>query len=368
MKNINQTWKWVIGGVLVVLLSLFFWYLRTLLIYVIISGLLSVITQPLIKKLDSFKLGKKHIPRALSSFIVLICIWFFFFGLMGITIPVVAAEVKVLSSLDYNLVWDRFSSMLDNLDETLAAFGMVSSGDESSSELLKAKMQSMVSVSDLTSVFSVVFNGLGNVGVAFFSISFITFFFIKEDGLFKRMVMVLVPHQIEEQVIRVFGTSKQLLARYFIGITVQILLISTLVTVGLLIFGIKNAFVIGIFAGFINIIPYLGPFIGASVGILIAFTTGLGDGFTADIFPMLGKVAGVFLTVQLLDNILFQPIIFSNSVKAHPLEIFLVISVGGMLGGVAAMILAIPGYTVLRILAKEFLSEFKVVQDLTSKI
>jgi len=80
------------------------------------------------------------------------------------------------------------------------------------------------------------------------------------------------------------------------------------------------------------------------------------------------KVASVFLIIQLLDNILFQPIIFSNSVNAHPLEIFLVISIGGTLGGIPFMILAIPGYTVLRIVAKEFLSEFKIVQDLTKRL
>jgi predicted PurR-regulated permease PerM len=319
-------------------------------------------------RLEGVSIGKFRIPSAISAFGVLLLFWALFFGIMSIVIPLFAAEIKVLSGIDYELVWLRFESMLNDMDSYLLAYGVLSGEDASSSQMLQNKIQSMFSVSDLTSVFAVIFNGLGNFGVAFFSISFITYFFLKEEGLFKRMIMVFVPKQIETEVVRVLGTSKHLLARYFIGITIQITLISTLVTIGLLILGVKNAFVIGIFAGFINIIPYLGPFIGASVGMLIALTTGLSLGYTSELLPLLGKVGAVFLTVQLLDNALFQPIIFSNSVKAHPLEIFLVISIGGMLGGVAAMILAIPGYTVLRIVAKEFLSEFKIVQDLTSRI
>jgi predicted PurR-regulated permease PerM len=368
MPELANRTRWIVGGLLAATLIFFLWYLRSLVIYILISGILSVIAKPVMDKLQNIDLKGKSIPSGLAAFFVLILIFIVFFGTMSIIIPLFGAEIKVLSSIDYNLVWSRLSNQLNNLDDYLAAFGVLPTDTLSSSEMIKEKLQTMVSVSDLTSVFTVILGGLGNFGVAFFSISFITFFFLKEQGLFKRMVMVFVPKNYEDQFIRVFGTSKHLLARYFIGITIQITLISTLITIGLSLFGVKNAFVIGIFAGFINIIPYLGPFIGAIVGLIIALSTGLSLGYTTELLPLLLKVGGVFLTVQLLDNIIFQPIIFSNSVKAHPLEIFLVISVGGMMGGVAAMILAIPGYTVLRILAKEFLSEFKIVQDLTSRI
>ena len=74
---------------------------------------------------------------------------------------------------------------------------------------------------------------------------------------------------------------------------------------------------------------------------------------------------GVFAFMQLIDNILLQPNIFSKSVKAHPLEIFIVVMMGAKIGGIAGMVLAIPFYTAFRVIGKVFLSEFKVIQKLT---
>jgi predicted PurR-regulated permease PerM len=70
----------------------------------------------------------------------------------------------------------------------------------------------------------------------------------------------------------------------------------------------------------------------------------------------------------LLDAFLIQPNLLGNSVKAHPLEIFLVILIFGTLGGIVGMLLAIPVYTILRVVAKEFLSEYKVVRELTNHL
>ena len=83
---------------------------------------------------------------------------------------------------------------------------------------------------------------------------------------------------------------------------------------------------------------------------------------------MIGYMLIVFLSVQAIDNIIFQPVIFSNSVNAHPLEIFLVIMIAGSLGGVTGMIIAIPTYTIIRVFAKEFLYNFRIVKKLTEKM
>ena len=74
------------------------------------------------------------------------------------------------------------------------------------------------------------------------------------------------------------------------------------------------------------------------------------------------------MVMQLLDNFILQPNIFSKSVNAHPLEIFIVVLMGAKIGGIIGMVVAIPIYTVLRVLAKVFLSEFKVVQSITKGI
>jgi predicted PurR-regulated permease PerM len=142
----------------------------------------------------------------------------------------------------------------------------------------------------------------------------------------------------------------------------------TLITIFLSILGVKNALLIGFFGGLMNIIPYLGPVIGAILGIIIGITTNLSLGIYTDLLILSAQIAGSFVVANLIDNLVLQPLIYSNSVKAHPLEIFLVIMLGASLAGIPGMILAIPSYTVLRIIAKEFFNGLRVVQKLTERI
>jgi predicted PurR-regulated permease PerM len=86
------------------------------------------------------------------------------------------------------------------------------------------------------------------------------------------------------------------------------------------------------------------------------------------ITTVITKIIASLLTINVLDAIFFQPFIFSNTVKAHPLEIFIVILMAGTLAGISGMIVAIPVYTLIRIVAKEFLAHFKFFKKLTEKI
>ena len=160
----------------------------------------------------------------------------------------------------------------------------------------------------------------------------------------------------------------EMLSRYFTGILIQISLITIFVSIGLSILGVKNALLIAIFAALINVIPYLGPLIGAAFGVLITISSNLDLSFYSEMLPLIGKVVFVFGCMQMLDNFLLQPFIFSNSVKAHPLEIFLIILVGAQLAGIPGMILAIPTYTVVRVIAKIFLSKYRLVKKITEKM
>ena len=142
-------------------------------------------------------------------------------------------------------------------------------------------------------------------------------------------------------------------------------IITTVITSGLLILGVPNAFLIGFLAGLLNLIPYVGPLIGAGIGLVIILTTHLQS---PDLGGLLGKAGLVFFLAQVVDNLFTQPVIFAGSVKAHPLEIFLLISIAGSLAGITGMMLAIPAYSLLRVVAKEFLGGFKVVRSLTEDL
>ena len=217
-------------------------------------------------------------------------------------------------------------------------------------------------------LFSTLIGIMGNLLIAIMSILFIAFFFLKEQGLFLNALQAIVPRKYEKEVITALDDSSRLLRRYFVGISIQVTVITIFVSLVLTIFGIKNALLIAFFAALINVIPYLGPIIGAIFGVLITISSNLDLPFYEEMLPLLFIVVGTFAAMQLLDNFLLQPYIFSNSVSAHPLEIFIVILVGAKLSGIVGMVLAIPVYTVIRVIAKSFLSEFRLVQKLTKKL
>jgi len=179
------------------------------------------------------------------------------------------------------------------------------------------------------------------------------------------MIATLIPDKYEKQSVQAINETSGLLIRYFTGVLGQMTVITIFVSILLSILGVKNALLIGFFAALMNVIPYVGPIIGAGFAAIITVSSNLDVSFYDVLLPQLLRVFGVFAIMQMFDNFILQPNIFSKSVKAHPLEIFIVIMVGAKLGGVGGMVLAIPFYTVLRVIAKVFLSEFKVVQRIT---
>jgi len=239
-------------------------------------------------------------------------------------------------------------------------------------EQTKNNLYEFLDPSLIPKFFTSVVGTLGNFVIGLMSIFFIAFFFLKEQGLFNTMIAGVVPDKHERKVIQAINESSTMLIRYFIGVLGQITIITIFVTIALSILGVKNALLIGFFAALMNIIPYVGPIIGAVFAAVITISSNIGMPFypvdgvdQATMLPLLIKVFAVFGIMQMLDNFILQPNIFSKSVKAHPLEIFLIVLIGANIGGILGMVLAIPGYTVVRVIAKVFLSEFKVVQSLT---
>lgn len=235
-------------------------------------------------------------------------------------------------------------------------------------EKLKTNLVYYINPARVQSIFTSTFSAFGNIVIGITSVFFIGFFFLKEHGLFYALAKSLVPVQYESQIAHAIDDSSDLLIRYFVGILIQMVCITLYVAIGLKVLGIENALLIAFFAAITNVIPYLGPIIGASFAVMITLSSNLDGSFYGSTIPQLIKVLGVFASMQLLDNFILSPNIFSKSVKAHPLEIFIVVLVGAKLGGVLGMVLAIPFYTVFRVLAKVFLSEFKVIQMITKNI
>ena len=268
----------------------------------------------------------------------------------------VGTNIALVINIDNEAIYNE-QSKLDNV-----------AGDEDGLLDIHKGIYKYFNPSIIPSIFSSFVGFFGNILVAIMSILFIAFFFLKEQGLFNNMITSVLPNKYEGQTFTAIDQSSKLLIRYFVGVVVQIMIITIFVSLALSILGVKNALLIGFFAALMNIIPYIGPILGASFAVLITLSSNLALPFYDEMLPLLFKVMGVFMVMQLLDNFILQPNIFSKSVKAHPLEIFIVVLMGAKIGGILGMVVAIPIYTVLRVLAKVFLSEFKVVQSITKGI
>ena len=260
-------------------------------------------------------------------------------------------------------------SPIEDAGHFLKHYGILEE-DEDVNAYITDALSKVLNVADLKTWFGTVAGTMSNIFVALFSITFILFFFLKDSRLFSGMVMAIVPSRYEEQARNALDSIQKLLVRYFVGLLLEVLGVMTLNTIGLTIVGLdfSNAVVIGLVTGVLNVIPYIGPMIGVFFGLSVGIVLHLDLEFYHQVLPLLVYMTIAMLLTQLIDNVVFQPFIYGNSVHAHPLEIFLVILMAGSMAGIPGMILAIPSYTVLRVVLKEFFNKYKLVKKLTQSL
>ena len=261
----------------------------------------------------------------------------------------ITSQAKTFAAIDVKQVSKALAEPIQAFEEVFAWYQ-----DESGltlSQQIQQNLKELISFSSVSNFFNGIHSVTGSAVMAFFSIAFILFYFLKEDQLFYRIIMALSPTETEKNLSNALHNIKTLLTRYFIGIIIQISIIIAFISIGLWIVGLSNALLIGFFAGIFNVIPYVGPIIGAFIGLVLGVTSSLPLELYPGMVWLAAKIMVVFGLSQMLDNFILQPNIFSSSVKAHPLEIFLVILAGGSAGGVGGMILAVPAYTVIRSMA-----------------
>ena len=353
-----------------VLLGYLLWYFSSIVAYILIAGVLALIGRPVVDLLNRVRIRKFTMPRPVSAFITLVLIWAFVIAFFRIFVPLIASQANELSQIDTDLFIEKLQGPITWAENVYYDYGIGADSNLSFEDFINDKVSSVLNISFVSDFFASIFSLLGNIFIAIFSISFILFFFLKDQSMFADSLILFIPQKHEEAVRKALSSTRKLLMRYFIGIGGQITAIIITISIGMTIVGIRfhTALIIGLIIGLINVIPYVGPWIGGAIGIMLGVATNIHLDITTELLPMVGYMVLVVLIVQIMDNIFFQPLIFSSSVKAHPLEIFLVILIAGTLAGITGMILAIPSYTVIRVFAKEFLNKFRVVQKLTRNI
>ncbi|MCC5916123.1 MAG: AI-2E family transporter [Cryomorphaceae bacterium] len=367
-SSMSPTTRKVLGWIGFTLLLLLIYVSWGIVKYVLISFILSIILNPLMRLLDKLRIGKRRLNNNLKAIIGLVAIVLVFGGIISIFAPKILQEFKTISNIKLEDINESLEYPLQMIDEFVIKYNLTTEEDFNSKKYVEKEIFDLVGAGRVTAVFTNLASGIGNVFIAIFSTFFITFFFLRERDLLSDTIISITPEKLIPKVESIMKKTRNSLSRYFIGVLIQVTLVATVVTSGLAIFGVENALLIGVFAGLINIIPYLGPTLGAIFGIFVALTTNLDIDYSTQLMPFILKIVSVFAVVQMMDNFLFQPFIFSNSVNAHPLEIFLVIMVSASIAGITGMIVAVPVYAFLRIVLREFFSEFKAIREITKKV
>jgi len=366
LKGRTKSILLITGGIITFFL---FWFFSNIVSYILLSLILSFMGRPLMKVFDRIRFRKMKVPKSLAAFITLLTLWLVFIGCFRFLVPLLVKEFETFSSIDFGKI---MNSLKDPLSRFFTFFSRkpVEITDTTFVDIISDQLNSKLSFSDLPNMVSFMANTLIDLFIGFFAVSFITFFFLREEKMFRDAVLLLVPTEMEAKVKKILSTISLLLQRYFLGIALEMLVVGTLYTVGLTIVGIgfNHAVIISLFAALFNIIPYVGPWMGAMLGMLAGMALNVDLDFMQHTLPLIGWMGLVFLIVKTLDDILFQPLIYSSSVKAHPLEIFLIILAAGSIAGIKGMILAIPVYTILRVIAKEFFDNLKFVRKITEDL
>ena len=350
-------WEWWLAAALLVG---FIWRFSALTFYFLAAVALSFVGKPIVRWVALRRIGTRQLGNTLGAAAALTLIVLFGGGVLMLFAPLMQEQVQALAQLDAAQLTQHWNEALARVDAWTTGLDLSGQGMQNSAYLAEQAMD-LVQFHDAGALFSGLLSSIGNVFVTGFSVLFMAFFLMREPSLFRDLMLTLTPESKRAAMARILERSGHMLTRYFGGLVIQVVIVTLVVGLGLTFLGIPHGWLLGLLAGLCNLIPYLGPLLGAGVGALVMISSGVEwHGFA--------WAMGAYLAAQAVDNVFTQPVIFAKRVFAHPLEIFVVISVAGSLAGPAGMVLAIPTYTLFRIVATEFFQEFPWVQALTQSM
>ena len=371
-RSIDKLARYTLAAATILIAAGLFWYFRSVLVYIILAFIVSLIGLPLMRLMRKIRIKGKPAPDSVLAIISIILIMSLLSFIVTQIVPVVVSIIGEASAMDSRFAAGGLNPLEGVNDYIIATIPSVGPDFR----LEKTVLDGLKDAISLKSVGGAMSSIIGSVAsivttivVGLFSVIFISFFFLKDEFLFDKIVASLVPDRIEDKILKALEDIKNLLSRYFGGVLIEMLgvaLLDFLLLWGVARLGVGAALGIAFIAGLLNIIPYVGPLIGEAIGVILAVILkfGAGVGLPVSLWAFALIVLALMLTTQLIDNFVYQPLIYSTSIKAGPLEIFIVLLIAGTLGGVVGMLAAIPAYTVIRVIASRFFHHLKPVKRL----
>ena len=358
----NKYYLWQIAGILILLLlSILF---SKIVIYIVIASILFLIGSPVSQQIEKIKIGKRKVPDAIAASITLIGIITVILLLFKMIFPPLIQQANILSDLNFYDVLNNILIQFPSFNDLIRSLG----NEADLKKALSNQVGGFLNFSNLSLIVNDIFSYTGTIFGGTLCVLFITFFFLKDEQILKTSILSLTPTGKESAVVDILRTSKKMLSTYFTGLFIDMLIVGILAGFLMYILGIDNALMIGFTAAILNVVPYIGSVITMIVAVFLGVSGCIANNHYEIIGTVIPKIFFGLLSINLIDGFIFQPYIFSSSVKAHPLEIFLVTLMGATIGGIVGMIVALPVYTILRIIAKQFLTRFKFFKALTKNI
>ena len=342
--------------IVLVVLGLYTLYLlQSIIVYLIVSLVLTLMGKPLIQ---FFHKRLRIKSRSLCVILTMTIFILLALSVFSLFIPLLVSQGKNLSGLNIDLLKNNLD---DLIQQTLSKIGL-------NPEEYSFGVQEILNFIDIPNFLNSFISFISDFGVGAFSVLFISFFFMKDGEKILFALLSTFPSHRKRKLKTSIFKINNLSSRYFVGLILQITILFVIYTIVLLIFGVENAFIIALLCAMLNLIPYIGPMISFVLMALLTMSSNLQNDFMSVSLPTTIYVLIGFLVGQFIDNVFSQPLIFSNSVKSTALEIFLITLISGTLFGMVGMVVAIPAYTVLKVVLKEFLPNNKLIGLITKNI
>ncbi|MGH9138754.1 MAG: AI-2E family transporter [Acidimicrobiales bacterium] len=330
--------SWAVVGVvaLLVLLGIVAWFFRVIWPPLILAGAIVFVLNPVVTWLQ-----RRHIPRALGTGLT-------YLGVVGVVV-LISVLVAPLAQNQADDLADEWPELRANLEEDINDLSRRSEEDNWPVHI-PTWDELGDSFSDDNRTFEEELDRVRELGLRVFRVALIlvlapiiAFYLLVDLPHLRRVAESLIPERSKAEVLVVARRLNRAIGGFFRGQLVVALIVGTMVSIGLAILGLPFWLLVGMIAGLFNMIPLIGPYIGAIPGIVIAFTAG--DGMSQAIW-----VAVIMTAAQQIDNHFITPNVMQRVVKLHPAAVMLALLAGGTIGGFFGLLLAVPAAAILKII------------------
>jgi predicted PurR-regulated permease PerM len=335
---VNISSSTILRVIFIVLFLAFLYLIRDIIVIFIFALIIASAMTPIVNTLEKIK-----IPRVIGTLIIYILFFGIITFLLYLVIPSIAKDFEKFSSNfpDYveklTLKFQNFTERFSKYQRAIDQFAVVLNNVR---DFLKGSASNL---------FSTALNVFGGV-FSFFLILVISFYISVQKKGIQRVLTAIIPLHYRDYLLDLWERAQKKLGRWLQGQLFLGLIVGSMVYVGLYFLDVKYALILALIAGIFEIFPYIGPVLASIPAIIIGLLQA----------PILGLwVIILYVAIQQIENYLIVPLVIGKVVGLNPIVVILALLIGGKLGGILGMILAVPLTAVFAEFLKDLIKKRK---------